>query len=148
MSADMIETPSELPLFRIQMAKEVLAARLQPSPCIEVQDGRHQSDRLYVKAENLMPTGSFKIRGATFRISLLTEEERRQGVIAYSTGNHAQAVAKAAQDEGVSFVVRSGMGVCGAGGERDEIRLWKRRRILMPLWQYRGQKFEIQMAKQ
>ncbi len=48
-----------------------------------------------------MPTGSFKIRGATWRISLLTAEEHRHGVIAYSTGNHAQAVAKAAADAGI-----------------------------------------------
>jgi threonine dehydratase len=52
-----------------------------------------------------MPTGSFKIRGATYRISLLSAAERRQGVIAYSTGNHAQAVAKAARDAGVAATI-------------------------------------------
>ena len=52
-----------------------------------------------------MPTGSFKIRGATYRISLLTEPERTRGVVAYSTGNHAQAVAKAARDTGVAATI-------------------------------------------
>ena len=52
-----------------------------------------------------MPTGSFKIRGATYRISLLTEAERTRGVVAYSTGNHAQAVAKAARDTGVAATI-------------------------------------------
>jgi threonine dehydratase len=52
-----------------------------------------------------MPTGSFKIRGATYRLSLLSAKERRRGVIAYSTGNHAQAVAKAARDIGAKAVI-------------------------------------------
>lgn len=52
-----------------------------------------------------MPTGSFKIRGATWRMSLLSPKERRRGVIAYSTGNHAQAVAKAAADAGIEALV-------------------------------------------
>jgi threonine dehydratase len=49
----------------------------------------------------LMPTGSFKIRGATYCIAQLSEAQRARGVVAYSTGNHAQAVAKAARDANV-----------------------------------------------
>jgi threonine dehydratase len=78
---------------------------LPRTPCLELQDGRARAGRLFVKAENLLPTGSFKIRGATWRISRLSEEEKRRGVIAYSTGNHAQAVAKAARDRGVSATI-------------------------------------------
>lgn len=53
--------------------------------------------RLYFKAEPLQLTGSFKIRGAYNRLARLNEEERRRGVVAFSSGNHAQGVAKAAQ---------------------------------------------------
>jgi threonine dehydratase len=53
--------------------------------------------RIRVKAENLQPTGSFKIRGATNAVSKLSSVQKARGVVAYSTGNHAQAVALAAQ---------------------------------------------------
>lgn len=96
---------SVLPLQEIEAARTVLRRHLPISPCFEVQDGQARQGRLFVKAENLQPTGSFKIRGATFRLSQLTEDERRRGVIAYSTGNHAQAVAKAARDLGVSATI-------------------------------------------
>jgi len=56
---------------------------------------------LYLKAENLQVTGSFKIRGAFFKMSLLTEEERSKGVVACSAGNHAQGVALSAQKNGI-----------------------------------------------
>jgi len=52
-----------------------------------------------------MPTGSFKIRGATYRMAKLSDEERTRGVIAYSTGNHARAVAAAARDAKVSVTI-------------------------------------------
>jgi threonine dehydratase len=80
-----------LPLSAIEVARAVLRRHLPASPCLEVHDGADRVGRLLVKAENLMPTGSFKIRGATFRLSLLSAEERRRGVIAYSTGNHASS---------------------------------------------------------
>jgi threonine dehydratase len=94
-----------LDLARIQLARRVLADRLSPSPCWMVEDGVTRAGRLFVKAESLMPTGSFKIRGATFKLSTLTPAERRRGVIAYSTGNHAQAVAKAARDETIAATI-------------------------------------------
>jgi len=53
--------------------------------------------RLFVKAEGLQKTGSFKLRGAFNRLSLLTDDERRRGVVAVSSGNHGQAVAYAAR---------------------------------------------------
>ncbi|ESZ87898.1 MAG: serine/threonine dehydratase [Blastomonas sp. CACIA14H2] len=53
--------------------------------------------RVLVKAENLQQTGSFKFRGAVNRLMQLTEEERSGGVVAYSSGNHAQALALAAR---------------------------------------------------
>lgn len=56
---------------------------------------------LWLKAENLQRTGSFKVRGAVNRIALLGDEERAAGVVAASAGNHGQAVAWAAREAGV-----------------------------------------------
>ncbi len=60
---------------------------------------------VYLKAECSQVTGSFKFRGASNAIARLSEEERRAGVVAYSSGNHGQAVARAAQLAGSSAVV-------------------------------------------
>lgn len=60
---------------------------------------------LWLKTENLQITGSFKVRGAYYKMSRLTEEERRQGVIACSAGNHAQGVALAARENGIRAVI-------------------------------------------
>ena len=56
---------------------------------------------LYLKTENLQETGSFKLRGAYYKISQLTEEEKSRGIIACSAGNHAQGVAMAATQSGI-----------------------------------------------
>jgi threo-3-hydroxy-L-aspartate ammonia-lyase len=61
--------------------------------------------RLLVKPESLQPTGSFKVRGAYAAISALSEAERRRGVVAHSSGNHAQAVAYAAAALGIRATV-------------------------------------------
>jgi threonine dehydratase len=60
---------------------------------------------IHLKAENLQRTGSFKVRGAVNKIALLSPEERRRGVVAASAGNHGQAVAWAAREEGVPATV-------------------------------------------
>src|SRR5256885_10541088 len=64
------------------------------------QDGS-ANRKLYLKPENLQPIGSFKLRGAYNKIASLSDEERRRGVISYSSGNHAQGVAYAARPLGV-----------------------------------------------
>ncbi len=61
--------------------------------------------QLYLKTENLQVTGSFKLRGAYYKISQLTEEERSKGVIACSAGNHAQGVALAATSMGIKSII-------------------------------------------
>ncbi|MDD7943924.1 threonine ammonia-lyase [Microbacterium sp. NE2HP2] len=75
----------------------------------------HLSDLLgvpvHLKLENLQRTGSFKIRGATYRLSRLTEEERARGVVAASAGNHAQGVALAAQKLGIRATIFMPLGV-------------------------------------
>ena len=60
---------------------------------------------LYLKTENLQLTGSFKLRGAYYKISQLSEEQRQAGIIACSAGNHAQGVALAASRMGIRSVV-------------------------------------------
>ncbi len=60
---------------------------------------------LYLKTENLQITGSFKVRGAYYKMSTLTDEEKARGVIACSAGNHAQGVALAAQKNGIKSVI-------------------------------------------
>ncbi len=60
---------------------------------------------LYLKTENLQVTGSFKLRGAYYKMATLSEEERARGVIACSAGNHAQGVALAAKENGIKAVI-------------------------------------------
>ena len=60
---------------------------------------------LYIKPENLQVTGSFKVRGAAYKISRLTDEEKAKGVIACSAGNHAQGVALAAARNGIKSII-------------------------------------------
>ena len=60
---------------------------------------------LYLKTENLQITGSFKVRGAYYKMARLSDEEKARGVIACSAGNHAQGVALAAQKNGIKSVI-------------------------------------------
>ena len=60
---------------------------------------------LYLKPENLQITGSFKVRGSAYKIAMLTDEEKKRGVIACSAGNHAQGVALAATKNGIRSLI-------------------------------------------
>ena len=60
---------------------------------------------LYLKPENLQITGSFKVRGSAYKIAMLTDEEKKKGVIACSAGNHAQGVALAATKNGIKSLI-------------------------------------------
>ena len=60
---------------------------------------------IYLKTENLQLTGSFKVRGAYYKMSKLSEEEKAHGVVACSAGNHAQGVALAAQKSGIKATI-------------------------------------------
>lgn len=64
-----------------------------------------EGNSLYLKTENLQVTGSFKVRGAYYKISQLNAEERVRGVIACSAGNHAQGVALAATSMGIKSII-------------------------------------------
>ncbi|HMF89460.1 MAG TPA: threonine/serine dehydratase [Candidatus Angelobacter sp.] len=81
-------------LKNIQNARALLRRIAVRTPLVECRlDGRS----ILVKPENLQPIGSFKLRGAYNKISSLSAEERRPGVVAHSSGNHAQGVAYAAR---------------------------------------------------
>ncbi|HSW41579.1 MAG TPA: pyridoxal-phosphate dependent enzyme [Patescibacteria group bacterium] len=105
----------EVSLHRIREAGTFLVGRVERTPIlssttaaqvvraatgVELADGR-----LYAKAEHLQRTGSYKVRGATFRIARLSAAEHAAGVIGISAGNHAAAVAVAAGLLGVHAVV-------------------------------------------
>ena len=65
----------------------------------------HTGNKVYLKPENMQMTGAYKIRGAYYKISTLSEEERARGLITASAGNHAQGVAYAAKAYGVKAVI-------------------------------------------
>jgi threonine dehydratase len=90
----------------IETAAVRIAAVCVETPLLEsVTLNQRLGARLLVKAEGLQRTGSFKLRGAFNRLSQLDAAERARGVVAYSSGNHAQAVAAAAQLVGTHAVI-------------------------------------------
>lgn len=90
----------------IREAHERIGSRIHRTPVITSRSFDEASGRqIFFKCENLQRAGAFKIRGATNKILSLTEEEKRRGVVAFSSGNHAQAVALAAREAGVRAVV-------------------------------------------
>lgn len=96
----------ELTLERVEAARARIRGRVLATPC---RESARLSELLgisvYLKLESQHPTGSFKERGACNKLQLLTETERKTGVIAASAGNHAQAVARHAQLLGISATV-------------------------------------------
>lgn len=90
-----------------QTAVEVVAPKVRRTPLYTSTSVSESvaCPNLWLKMENLQRTGSFKIRGATARIARMSPEERCNGVVAASAGNHAQGVALAARDAGVGAVV-------------------------------------------
>jgi threonine dehydratase len=100
------EITPELTLARIAAARARIAATLPRTPCRESPTVSERAGAsVHLKLESLMPSGSFKERGALNRLLLLSAEERARGVVAASAGNHAQAVARHAQKLGISATV-------------------------------------------
>ena len=89
-----------LTLDRIYQASHILKDVVRKTDLILSHNIVPDCD-LYLKAENLQVTGSFKVRGAYFKTAMLSEEERAKGVIACSAGNHAQGVALSARNSGI-----------------------------------------------
>ncbi|RJY08679.1 threonine ammonia-lyase [Aurantiacibacter aquimixticola] len=83
-------------------AAEKVAAILPTTPLLPFE---HERVTVFAKAECLQPMGAFKIRGAWHRLSDLSDEEKRRGVVAVSSGNHAQGVAWAARELGIDATI-------------------------------------------
>ena len=95
-----------LTLADILAAQARIAGRVLRTPAIRCDTiSRAAGAEVTLKLENLQATGSFKERGAANRLALLSEDERKAGVIAVSAGNHAQAVARHAQLLGIQATI-------------------------------------------
>lgn len=86
----------------ILAAAKSIAGILPPTPLLPVEIGGVQC---HVKAESLQPVGAFKIRGGWWRLANLTDDEKSRGVVAVSSGNHAQGVAWAARRLGIDAAI-------------------------------------------
>src|SRR4051812_12362973 len=95
--------PDLITLDDIRSAANRIATIARVTPLLDVSPQAEQP--LLLKCESLQPGGAFKIRGAYNMVAQLTPEERRRGVITYSSGNHGQAVALAARELGAPAVV-------------------------------------------
>jgi threonine dehydratase len=100
------QNPFGLQIEDIQDAQRELHRYLVPTPLLRNSWLSEQLGcDLYLKLENMQPIGSFKIRGAAYKISKLSESERKRGVIAASAGNHSQGVAWGARQFGVRALI-------------------------------------------
>ncbi|MBC8609740.1 L-threonine dehydratase catabolic TdcB [uncultured Ruminococcus sp.] len=93
-----------LTLDKIYHASYVLKEVIRPTDLIHAPNLNPESE-IYLKTENLQVTGSFKVRGAYYKMSQLSDEEKSHGVIACSAGNHAQGVALAATKNGIKSLI-------------------------------------------
>ena len=99
-------TPRPPSLSEIEHARRRLADIARVTPVYTSETFSRITGRpVHLKAENLQRTGAFKIRGAVNKIATLTDDERRGGVVTASAGNHGQAVAWAAREEGVAATI-------------------------------------------
>src|SRR5438105_476645 len=95
-----------LTLKLIKEAAARIAGRVHRTPVMTSRSFNEVAGReVFFKCENLQRAGAFKARGATNKILSLSDDEKRRGVIAVSSGNHAQAVALAAREAGIRAVV-------------------------------------------
>ncbi|MDG1438822.1 MAG: threonine/serine dehydratase [Emcibacteraceae bacterium] len=96
-----------LPTFEdVKSAAKQIDGYAVKTPLLKCQDLSEKLEaEIFVKAECLQRVGAFKFRGAFNRLSRLNEEEKKRGVVAYSSGNHAQGVAASAQILGMSAVI-------------------------------------------
>jgi len=98
--------PNMLNIDTIQEARERIGSRIHRTPVITSrQFDQIAGKEVFFKCENWQRAGAFKIRGATNKIQSLTPEEKQRGIVAFSSGNHAQAVALAGREAGVRVLV-------------------------------------------
>ena len=87
-------------------ARKVLDGVISPTHLIHSPAfSKATGNQVYLKPENMQITGAYKLRGAYFKISTLTDEQKAKGLITASAGNHAQGVAFAAQAAGVKATI-------------------------------------------
>lgn len=99
----MQNTESRTPtLAGIQEAAERIGAIVPPTPLISFETEHGQ---IWLKCENLQPIGAFKLRGGYHRLAAMSETQRKTGVVAFSSGNHAQGVAWAAKRLGMPALI-------------------------------------------
>ena len=99
---DLMDPKRQPALAGVERAAKKIAAILPPTPLLPLTvEGR----TIWCKAECLQPIGAFKIRGAWHRLTDLTDEQRPRGVVAFSSGNHAQGVAWAARRLGIPAII-------------------------------------------
>ncbi|HVF22971.1 MAG TPA: threonine/serine dehydratase [Pyrinomonadaceae bacterium] len=90
----------------INEARERITPRIHRTPVVTSRQFNEVAGKeVFFKCENLQRAGAFKIRGATNKIRSLTNEEKSRGIVAFSSGNHAQAVALAGREAGVRVLV-------------------------------------------
>ena len=95
-----------LTLEQFKEARNVLQGVLRPTPLIHSPYlSKSCGNNVYLKPENMQVTGAYKIRGAYYKISTLTDEEKALGLVTASAGNHAQGVAYAAQAAAVAATI-------------------------------------------
>ncbi|MBA2774017.1 MAG: threonine/serine dehydratase [Nocardioidaceae bacterium] len=99
-----MSTPPLVTLADIESAAARIAGAVRRTPLVPTQLG-HADAPLWLKAESLQLGGSFKLRGAANAVALLSDEERAHGVVTHSSGNHAQALARAARDAGIAVTI-------------------------------------------
>jgi len=105
-TANVEPVPNAPTLRDIEHARDVIEHAIHVTPMFHSRTFSEMTGAdVYLKPENLQKAGSFKVRGATYKISQLSDEERARGVIASSMGNHAQAVAIAARSLGVPATI-------------------------------------------
>lgn len=95
-----------LTLANFELASEVVKRVTKPTKLVYSEYLSEQTGgKIYLKPENMQHTGAYKLRGAYYKISTLTEEERAKGIITASAGNHAQGVAYAAKEFGCKATI-------------------------------------------
>ena len=93
-----------LTLDKVYDAQRVLKDNIRKTDLIHAPALSDKAD-IYLKAENLQKTGSFKVRGAYYKIARLNDEQKKRGIIACSAGNHAQGVALSAQKNNIKSAI-------------------------------------------
>jgi len=127
----------------VYMARRVVSKYLPRTPLVTSSAlSKKLGFKAYVKCENTLPTGAFKVRGGVNLVSRLSEEEKSRGVITASTGNHGQSIAYAASIFGVKAIIgvpeganpdkveairNFGASVEFHGSDFDEARMWVER---------------------